>query len=63
MNEVLPQLDELPFSSIAGVSVESVEMTDKVVQIEARATSRRAACPGCGCWSGRIHSSYLRFPP
>ncbi|MFD7926625.1 ISL3 family transposase [Streptomyces sp. NPDC059742] len=21
-----------------------------------------AACPGCGCWSGRIHGSYLRFP-
>ncbi|MCX5356165.1 transposase family protein [Streptomyces mirabilis] len=22
----------------------------------------RAACPGCGCWSGRIHGSYLRIP-
>ncbi|MEU9214618.1 transposase family protein [Streptomyces sp. NPDC048415] len=22
----------------------------------------RAARPGCGCWSGRIHGSYLRFP-
>ncbi|MFB6436526.1 transposase family protein [Streptomyces sp. NPDC056411] len=22
----------------------------------------REACPGCGCWSGRIHGSCLRFP-
>ncbi|WSN72121.1 transposase family protein [Streptomyces sp. NBC_01361] len=21
-----------------------------------------AICPGCGSWSRRIHSSYLRFP-
>ncbi|MEU3837770.1 ISL3 family transposase [Streptomyces microflavus] len=62
MNEVLPQLDELLFSSIAGVSVESVEVTDTVVRIKARTTSRRAACPVCGCWSGRLHGSYLRFP-
>ncbi|MYR90348.1 hypothetical protein GTY41_36910 [Streptomyces sp. SID685] len=62
MNEVLPQLDELLFSSIAGVSVESVEVTDTVVRIEARTTSRRAACPVCGRWSGRLHGSYLRFP-
>ncbi|MYQ95648.1 ISL3 family transposase [Streptomyces sp. SID4946] len=62
MNEVLPQLDELLFSSIAGVSVESVEVTDTVVRIEARTTSPRAACPVCGCWSERLHGSYLRFP-
>ncbi|MFI5580599.1 transposase family protein [Streptomyces sp. NPDC051822] len=30
--------------------------------MEARSTARRAACPGCGCWSSRIHGSYLRFP-
>ncbi|WP_371094846.1 ISL3 family transposase [Streptomyces sanglieri] len=62
MNEVQPQLDELLFSSVEGVSVESVEMTDAVVQVEARTTAKRAACPGCGCCSGRIHGSYLRFP-
>lgn len=62
MNKVLPQLDELLLSSIAGVSVESVEVTDTVVRIEARTTSCRAACPVCGCWSGRIHGFYLRFP-
>ncbi|MFE7046336.1 ISL3 family transposase [Streptomyces atratus] len=62
MNEVLPQLDELLFSSVEGVSVESVEVTDTVVRVEARTTAERAACPGCGYWSVRIHGSYLRFP-
>ncbi|KAK1183486.1 ISL3 family transposase [Streptomyces sp. NBS 14/10] len=62
MNDVRPQLDELLFSSVEGVSVESVEVTETVVRIEARTTARRVACPGCGCWSGRIHGSYLRFP-
>lgn len=37
-------------------------MTDTVVRVEARATARRAVCPRCGCWSDRIHGSYLRFP-
>ncbi|WAU82437.1 hypothetical protein O1Q96_23405 [Streptomyces sp. Qhu-G9] len=54
MNEVRPQLDELLFSSVEGVLVESVEVTDTSVRGEARTTVRRAACPGCGCWSGRI---------
>ncbi|MFC9636090.1 transposase family protein [Streptomyces mirabilis] len=49
-------------SSVEGVLVESVEVSDTVVRIEARTTTGRAACPGCGCWSGRIHGSYLRFP-
>ncbi|WP_393071641.1 ISL3 family transposase [Streptomyces sp. LN704] len=62
MNEVLPQLDELLFSSVEGVLVESVEVTDMVVRVEARTTAGRAACPECGYWSGRIHGSYLRFP-
>lgn len=62
VSEVRPQLDELMFSSVDGVSVESVEVTDTVVRVEARTTVGRAACPGCGCWSGRIHGSYLRFP-
>jgi transposase len=56
VNEVLPQLNELLFSSVEGVLVESVEVIDTV----APTTAGRAACPGC--WSGRIHGSYLRFP-
>ncbi|MER5525890.1 transposase family protein [Streptomyces sp. NPDC002677] len=62
MNEVLPQLNELLFSSVEGVLVESVEVIDTVVRVEARTTAERGACPGCGCWSGPIHGSYLRFP-
>ncbi|MER5838873.1 transposase family protein [Streptomyces prasinus] len=33
-----------------------------MVRVEARTTPARAACPGCGCWSGRTRGSYLRFP-
>ncbi|MFJ6636698.1 transposase family protein [Streptomyces sp. NPDC091376] len=62
MSEVRPQLDELLFWSVENVSVESVEVTDTVVRVEAQTTASGAACPGCGCWSGRIHGSYLRFP-
>jgi transposase len=57
-----PQLDELLFFSVEGVLVESVQVTDEVIQVEARSTVKRAACPGCGYWSRRIHGSYLRFP-
>ncbi|WP_308402845.1 ISL3 family transposase [Streptomyces sp. AC550_RSS872] len=32
------------------------------MRVEARTTASRAACPGCGGWSSRIHGSYLRFP-
>ncbi|MEV6699287.1 transposase family protein [Streptomyces sp. NPDC051453] len=62
VNEVLPQLEELLFSSVEGVLVESVEVADAVVRVEARTSAVREACPDCGCWSGRIHGSYLRFP-
>ncbi|WP_438948780.1 transposase family protein [Streptomyces virginiae] len=44
------------------VSAELVEVTDTVVRVEAQTTAIGAACPGCGCWSVRIHGSYLRFP-
>ncbi|MEW2306701.1 transposase family protein [Streptomyces sp. NPDC006655] len=62
MNKVLRQLNELLFSSVEGVLVESVEVIDTVVRVKARTTAGRAACPGCGCWSGRIRGSCLRFP-
>ncbi|MEU0817477.1 ISL3 family transposase [Streptomyces mirabilis] len=62
MDEVRPQLEKLLFSSVEDVVVESVELTDTVVRVEAQSTVRQAACPGCGCRSGRIHGSYLRFP-
>ncbi|MFD0078674.1 ISL3 family transposase [Streptomyces sp. NPDC127166] len=62
MNNVRPRLEELLFWSVENMSVESVDVADAVVRVEARSTARRAACPGCGCWSSRIHGSYLRFP-
>ena len=62
MNDVRPELDELLFSSLENVLVESVEATDVVVRIEALSTARQVTCPGCGYLSGRIHGSYLRFP-
>ena len=57
-----PQLEELLFSSVEDVFVGSVQVAETVVRVEARSTARHAACPGCGCRSGRIHGSYLRFP-
>ncbi|MBP2055893.1 hypothetical protein J2Z21_008909 [Streptomyces griseochromogenes] len=40
----------------------SVQRAETIVRVEARSTARQAACPGCGCRSGRVHGSYLRFP-
>jgi transposase len=62
VDEVRPQLEELLFSSVEDVLVESVKMTDTVVRVEALSTARQVTCPDCGCPSGRIHGSYLRFP-
>ncbi|MEV0776573.1 ISL3 family transposase [Streptomyces sp. NPDC050428] len=37
-------------------------MHNETVRIEARSTVSGSSCPGCGSWSERVHSSYLRFP-
>ncbi|MES4909506.1 MULTISPECIES: ISL3 family transposase [unclassified Streptomyces] len=62
MEERVLRLEELLFPSIADVAVLSVDVSDEAVRIEARSTVAGAVCPGCGSWSRRIHSSYLRFP-
>lgn len=62
MNEVRPQLDEVLFWSMENVLVESVEVSDAVVRVQAQSMANGADCPGCGCWSGRIHGSYLLSP-
>lgn len=62
VNEVRLQLEELLFSSLESVLVKSAEATDTVIRVEALSTARQATCPGCGCLSGRVHGSYLRFP-
>ncbi|MCT2593131.1 transposase family protein [Streptomyces sp. N2-109] len=40
----------------------SVDVDIARVRVDAHSTSRGAACPQCGIWSARVHSSYLRFP-
>lgn len=62
VEEVVLQLEELLFPSIIDVAVLSVAVNDEAIRIEARSTAGGALCPGCGSWSRRIHSSYLRFP-
>ncbi|WP_404199779.1 transposase family protein [Streptomyces tauricus] len=42
--------------------LESVEVTDSAVRVQAHTAAGQAACPEGGCWSARIHGSYLRFP-
>ncbi|MGW9448560.1 transposase family protein [Streptomyces sp. NPDC055632] len=32
------------------------------MRVDAQCTTVGAACAGCGAWSTRVHSSYLRFP-
>jgi hypothetical protein len=46
VNEVRTQLEELLFSSLENVLVESVEVTDMVVRVEALSTARQADLPG-----------------
>jgi transposase len=56
------RLEELLFPSTADVSVLAVGVKNKTVRIEARSRAGGSACPGCGSWSTRVHSSYPRFP-
>ncbi|WP_329567545.1 transposase family protein [Streptomyces sp. NBC_01361] len=62
VEEVVLRREELLFPSISDLAVLSVDVNDEAVRIEARSTVAGSACPGCGSWSRRIHSSYLRFP-
>ncbi|MFI9046830.1 ISL3 family transposase [Streptomyces sp. NPDC053427] len=62
MEEKVLRLEELLFPAVADVAVLSVDVSGDAVQIEARRTTAGSACPGCGRWSSRVHSSYLRFP-
>jgi transposase len=42
------------------VIVEKIECTEAATQITARFWPAQAACPACGAWSSRVHSSYVR---
>jgi transposase len=45
---------------LAGVIVEGTELAAAWLCIWARARAEQAACPACGCFSGRVHSRYGR---
>jgi len=45
---------------LRGVVVERAECTADGLVISARWQPVRAACPGCGAWSSRVHSGYVR---
>ncbi|GGT56361.1 transposase [Streptomyces atratus] len=56
------RLEELLFSSVRDIAVLSVDVSNEAIRIETRCTMVGAECAGCGGWSERVHSSYLRFP-
>jgi transposase len=62
MEETMLRLKELLLPSIADVAVLSVDVNNESIRIEVRVTTIGSECPDCGRWSGRVHSSYLRFP-
>jgi transposase len=51
---------EVLLPHLAGVVVERAEVAGALLCVRARARAGEAACPGCGCWSGRVHSRYER---
>lgn len=52
-NPLLPSVSE-------GVQVDELALNADALTITARTTAARAACPQCGRWSARVHSSYWR---
>jgi transposase len=62
VEEVVLRLKELLLPSIADIAVLSVDVSIEIVRVDAQGTATGAVCSGCGSWSTRVHSSYLRFP-
>ncbi|MFD8752376.1 hypothetical protein ACFV0O_15540 [Kitasatospora sp. NPDC059577] len=62
MDDLVPRLEGLLFPSVAGVAVLSVDVNVDSVNVEVKSSATGHSCPGCGSWSTRVHSSYLRFP-
>ncbi|MGF1238296.1 hypothetical protein ACQSME_13655 [Streptomyces sp. 2-6] len=63
MREVLLRLEELLFLSASEIRVVSVQDDGDVTRIGVKSRTTKACCPRYGSWSGRVHGSYLRFPP
>ncbi|MFG2987331.1 transposase family protein [Streptomyces sp. NPDC048258] len=55
-----PFWDSLVFAGIDDVDVEAVTAVFGAVEVIARGRATGAACPGCGCFSGRVHDRYQR---
>jgi len=45
---------------LTGVVIESVEASDGMVVLCCRSAAGGALCPGCGCFSARVHGRYQR---
>ena len=45
---------------LRGLVVEKLDCMSSAVVLKARCSPAGAACPSCGTWSSRVHSSYLR---
>ncbi|MFJ4907127.1 transposase family protein [Streptomyces sp. NPDC093249] len=55
-----PFWDSLVFKGIDDVNVEAVTAAFGTVEVVARGRAPGEACPGCGCFSGRVHDRYQR---
>ena len=53
------ELDDL-LPHLRSVIVDKIECTPSAVAFRARYWPAEAACPACGTWSSRVHSSYVR---
>lgn len=49
-----------PLPHLRGLAAEGIECTASIVVIRARCRPAATACPACGTWSSRAHSSYVR---
>jgi len=54
-----PELGDL-LPHLGSVTVDKIESTPSGVRLMARYWPAQAACPACGTWSSRVHSSYVR---
>ncbi|MET7368733.1 ISL3 family transposase [Streptomyces sp. NPDC005566] len=55
-----PFWDSLVFEGIDDVDVEAATAAFGTVEVVARGRTAGAVCPGCGCFSARVHGRYQR---
>ena len=51
---------EMLLPHLAAVVVEEADISGDCLWLRARARADGASCPRCGCWSGKVHSTYQR---